>query len=396
MSNLLFVKLKDCCDVVGGSTPKRNNPEYWGDDIPWVTPKDISSLESPFLDDTPEYISEKGYKSCSTYLLPKNAILLTSRAPIGNVAIAGKEMCTNQGFKSLIPHKSVDFLYLYYCIKYLSPKIQALGNGATFKEVSKKVVEDFKIPLPSLQEQKRIAAILDKADAVRRKRQQSIELSEQLLRSVFLDMFGDPISNPKNWKKIKLGVLCNIYRGGSPRPIQQYLGGTIPWIKIGDATKSDDIYLTSTKEKIIESGLSKTRLLQPGSLIFANCGVSLGFARILKIEGCIHDGWLAFDIKDSQLNQLFLLKALNQITKYFQGIAPDGTQPNLNTEIMKNFELIIPPIELQNKFEDIVSRVSGIKQSLVNAFDLANNSFNSLMDKAFKGELSKQLEKELA
>ncbi len=248
------------------------------------------------------------------------------------------------------------------------------------------------ISLPPLKEQKRIAAILDKADAIRRKRQQAIDLTDQLLRSVFLDMFGDPVTNPKGWEKVKLEQLCDICRGGSPRPIQSYLGGTIPWIKIGDATKGDDIYLYSTKEKIFETGLSKTRLLQPGSLIFANCGLSLGFARILKISGCIHDGWLAFDIKGDSLNQLFLLKALNQITKHFQDIAPDGTQPNLNTAIMKDFELILPPIDLQNKFEKAVQKIRLMKEDYDKACSLADNSFNSLTQQAFNGELSKQAE----
>ena len=128
-----FVALKDCCTVVGGATPKREVGENWGNDVPWVTPKDLSKLSGPYLDDAPEYISSTGFESCATYLLPEKSILLTSRAPIGNVAIAKREMCTNQGFKSLVPGDKVNHLYLYYCIKYLSPKLQSLGNGATFK-----------------------------------------------------------------------------------------------------------------------------------------------------------------------------------------------------------------------------------------------------------------------
>lgn len=376
--------------MVGGATPKRDVPEYWGNDIPWVTPKDVSKLSHPVLEDAPEYISHAGFKSCSAAMLPKGATLLTSRAPIGNVAIAGREFCTNQGFKSLVPGDNVDSLYLYYCIQNLSPQIQALGNGATFKEVSKKIVEDFKIPLPPLEEQKRIAAMLDKADAIRRKRQQAIDLADQFLRSVFLDMFGDPVTNPKGWGKVKLGKLCDICRGGSPRPIQDYMGGNIPWIKIGDATKDNDIYIQTTKERIHESGLSKTRLMQPGALIFANCGVSLGFARILKIAGCIHDGWLALEVNDNSLNQIFLLKALNQITKHFQAIAPDGTQPNLNTTIMKNFEMILPPVELQKTFEKVVYKVNSSRIMYSDALETANNAFESIAQKAFRGELNKQ------
>lgn len=211
MSGLQFVPLKDCCDVVGGATPKRNTPEYWGNGVPWVTPKDVSKLKSSFLEDAPEYISQAGYESCSTYLLPKHSILLTSRAPIGNVAIAGRDMCTNQGFKSLIPRDGVDYSYLYHCIKYMSPQLQALGNGATFKEISKKIVEEFEIPLPPLEEQKRIAAILDKADALCCKRQQAIDLTDQLLRSVFLDMFGDLAA--KGWATTTVEKLASNTKG---------------------------------------------------------------------------------------------------------------------------------------------------------------------------------------
>ena len=209
-----LVKLKDCCQVVGGATPKRNINEYWSsDDVPWVTPKDISKLKSPILEDTPEYISHEGFKRCAAFMLPKGSILVTSRAPIGNIAIAGRNMCTNQGFKSLIPGDTVHGNYLYYCMLAFSEKLQALGNGATFKEVSKKTVEEFKIPLPPLDEQKRIAAILDKADAIRRKRQQAIQLADDFLRSVFLDMFGDPVTNAKGFKKAAITELSDVITG---------------------------------------------------------------------------------------------------------------------------------------------------------------------------------------
>ncbi|EAN5608562.1 restriction endonuclease subunit S, partial [Salmonella enterica] len=207
--NWPMVKLKDCCQVVGGATPKRNIASYWDGDIPWITPKDVSNLDEPYIYEAPEYISSAGYKAAATYMLPAGTVLLTSRAPIGNVAIAGIELCTNQGFKSLIPGQNVHSKYLYHCIKKFVPQLELLGNGATFKEVSKRVVEDFEIPLPPLEEQKRIAAILDKADGVRQKREQAIKLADDFLRATFLEMFGDPVGNPKGWKKnkIKKGVL---------------------------------------------------------------------------------------------------------------------------------------------------------------------------------------------
>ena len=174
-------------------------------------------------------------------------------------------------------------------------------------------------------------------------------------------MFGDPIKNPKAWITLPLGDLTEIVRGGSPRPIDKFLGGTIPWIKIGDATLGDDIYLHSTKDRIIEQGLSKTRYIKAGSLIFANCGVSLGFARIINFDGCIHDGWLALGNISERLNKIFLLKTLNHCTDFFRRTAPDGTQPNLNTGIMKKFVQIVPPLELQNEFAVFIEQLDKSK-----------------------------------
>ena len=174
-------------------------------------------------------------------------------------------------------------------------------------------------------------------------------------------MFGDININNKGWKTYPLGSLCNIYRGGSPRPIKKFLGGTIPWIKISDATDNNNIYITSTKEHIIEEGLKKTRLVKSGSLIFANCGVSLGFARIITFDGCIHDGWLSFENIDTRIDKRFLLQSLNRMTKHFRETAPAGTQPNLNTSIMKSYEQILPPINMQHEFILFIDEVEKSK-----------------------------------
>src|SRR5690606_142801 len=185
------------------------------------------------------------------------------------------------------------------------------------------------------------------------------------------------------------GDIMRIRRGGSPRTIEKYLGGTINWIKISDATSSEnDLYITSCAEKISEEGLNKTTLLEPSSFVFANSGVSLGFARILKIAGAIHDGWLAFDRFDRNvLNDLFFLKALNSVTEYFRRTAPAGTQPNLNTAIMKSFNLILPPIDMQREFAAIVESVESQKSRLRRYLEGLDDLFASLQSRAFKGEL---------
>lgn len=277
--------------------------------------------------------------------------------------------------------------YFRYALDLALTRMSQFLHGSTMKHVNRNEFLGTKIPLPPLEEQRRIAAILDKADAVRRKRQSAIALTEELLRSAFLEMFGDPVTNPKGWEVKPLGSLCTIRRGGSPRPIEAYLGGSVPWIKIGDATEDNDIYIYKTAEAIKPEGVKRSLYLEPGSLIFANCGVSLGFARILKIGGCIHDGWLAFSRINESLNKIYLLKLLNSVTKHFRQIAPSGTQPNLNISIMTSFGIPVPPIQCQLEFANIVTAISLGKQRQSEAVKEADDLFNSLLQKAFRGEL---------
>ena len=224
---------------------------------------------------------------------------------------------------------------------------------------------------------------LDRLHGIIKSREKEIQLIDELVRSRFMELFGDLNLNDKKWDREPLGKLCTIVRGGSPRPIEQFLGGDVPWIKIGDATDGDNVYLTSTKEHIIQEGVKKSRLVKAGSLIFANCGVSLGFARILTFDGCIHDGWLAMEDIDARLDKVFLLQSLNQMTEHFRSIAPAGTQPNLNTTIMKCYQQIMPPIELQREFIRFAKQVDKSKVAVQKALDETQLLFDSLMQEYF-------------
>lgn len=153
-------RIVDVCEVVTGSTPRTDDPANWNGDILWATPNDMGKLMGFTIEDTERKISEKGFKSCSTKLLLPGSILLTTRAPIGHLAINTKPMCTNQGFKSLIPLSQVYNWFLFFALKYFIPVLQSMGRGQTFTEISKKQVESFEIPLPPLSEQKSIAAYL--------------------------------------------------------------------------------------------------------------------------------------------------------------------------------------------------------------------------------------------
>ena len=188
-----WVMLGEVCEVVGGSTPDTGNPSYWNGKIAWVTPTDLGKLSDIAITETERYITHAGLESCGARMLPTDAVVMSSRAPIGHLAIAGTSLCTNQGCKSFVPNLDIDSLFLYWALKQAIPDIQALGSGATFSEVSKSALERFAIPLPLLAEQQRIAAILkkqmaavEKARAAAEEKLEAIDaMPSALLRKAF-------------------------------------------------------------------------------------------------------------------------------------------------------------------------------------------------------------------
>lgn len=309
-----------------------------------------------------------------------------SKDLVGKAAYIENDLNVTFGaFCKVIRPKGIESAFLghFFQSQIYRHSISESCIGVNINNIRGEHIDNLEVPLPSLSEQKAIAEKLDKVSILIEKRKQQLSLLDTLVKSKFVEMFGNIISNDKGWETQLLGELCTIVRGGSPRPIEKFLGGNVPWIKIGDATDGDDIFLHSTKEHIIREGVSKSRMVKAGGLIFANCGVSLGFARIITFDGCIHDGWLAMENIDSRLDKIFLLQVLNQMTEYFRKIAPAGTQPNLNTTIMKEYKQIIPPMYLQKAFIHFIEQTETtkvkIKQSLA-ALELLKKS---LMQKYF-------------
>ena len=281
----------------------------------------------------------------------------------------------------LLPKENILPQYLYYVICHMH--LERYFTGATIPHIYFKDYKNEPFNLVSIDKQQEIVNVLGLVENIIDARKKEIIELDNLVKSRFVEMFGDININDKKWNREPLGNLCTIVRGGSPRPIERYLGGDIPWIKIGDATDIDKVYLNSTKEHIIRDGVKKSRLVKAGSLIFANCGVSLGFARIITFDGCIHDGWLAMEDIDERLNKVFLLQSLNQMTEHFRFIAPAGTQPNLNTAIMKSYKQIIPPRRLQEKFIHFVHQLDKSKLAVQKSLEELETLKKSLMQQYF-------------
>ncbi len=375
-------RIGDVCILKSGSSLPENIVKSSGE-IPYIKVAELNLQEN-----TPTVLTSDKFVNrvdiSDTAIFPKDCVIFPKRGgAIGTnkKRITGVPICADLNIMGVIPKEEILPQYLFYYFENIDMSL--LYNGSSVPQINNTNIAPLKIFIPEIEGQLHIANVLSKLDNIIFLRKQQLAKLDELVKVRFVEMFGDINVNDKNWPVQPLGELCEISRGGSPRPIEEFLGGTVPWIKIGDATKDDDIYLHSTKEFIIESGVKKSRLVKKGSLIFANCGVSLGFARIITFDGCIHDGWLSFENIDGQLDKVFLLKSINQMTEYFRMIAPAGTQPNLNTGIMKNHEQIIPPLNLQQRFSEFVYSCNNQKLTIQQSLDKLEVLKKSLMQEYF-------------
>lgn len=375
------VKLGEICTLKSGTTLKEDLLNT-SDGIPYVKVSDMNIIgNEKYIIKTNSYADKT---NVAKMIFPKGTILFPKRGgAIGTnkKRIASREVCADLNTMGVIPSNKIRSLYLYYYFQNID--FGSLCNGSSVPQINNSDIAPLEINLLSLDEQDKIAYNLDKVTHTIDLCNAILEKLDMLVKSRFVEMFGDININSKKWNIQPLGELCTIVRGGSPRPIEKFLGGEVPWIKIGDATDGDNIYLSSTKEHIIQEGVKKSRLVKAGSLIFANCGVSLGFARIITFDGCIHDGWLALEDIDERLDKVFLLQALNQMTDHFRSIAPAGTQPNLNTAIMKAYLQIIPPIELQKQYIAFVEQTDKSKLAVKQVLEKAETLKKALMQEYF-------------
>ena len=260
-------KISDIGTVVGGATPSTKKPEnYEGGKIAWITPKDLSTFSGRYIERGERNITEIGLKSCSTQLLPPNTVLFSSRAPIGYVAITANEVCTNQGFKSVIPNENTDPLFLFYLLKYNKDKIEGMGSGTTFKEVSGNTMKNIVVNVPTDKKvQEKIAAILGSIDdKIEENEQINNNLFEQmqaLYKAWFVDFEPFGGVRPSSWNDTNIYAIANIIYGA---PFASKLFNTDglgkPIIRIRDL--KEQAFVTFTTEEH-----PKGHLIQPGDIV---------------------------------------------------------------------------------------------------------------------------------
>ena len=296
-----------------------------------------------------------------------------------DVAVGGHAAIFNH---SLYP----PFVSYYFRGKYFSRAKERYAHGIKVVEIKPSDIASIDISFPSNKEQERIVTELDLLTSIIDKQKAQLNELDILAQAIFYDMFGNPIENEKGWKLQRLGDVCLIERGGSPRPIEQFITEDkdgINWIKIGDATDGGMV-INSTKQRIIPEGAKKSRYVQKGDFLLSN-SMSFGKPYILGVDGCIHDGWLVIRDTNHSFNKVYLYYYLGNPQTYeaFKSMAVGGVVSNLNKDMVKKVNVSIPPMNIQDLFAEKIAFIESQKESINRSIVESQKLFDYTMDKYF-------------
>lgn len=377
--------LGEVSEIVGGSTPKTSIDSYWGGEYPWVTPAELNGAK--YIDKTERTITDEALAHTNLQLLPVGTVLLSSRAPIGKLAITKTPMYCNQGFKNIIPGDSLYNEFAYWYLTYKKDYIISLGRGATFKEISKSITEKIPIPIPPIEEQTAICSLLDKLSLVIEKKKQQVKELDNLAQAIFYDMFGDPVENEKGWKVKSLNDVCDVRDGthDSPKYIDggDYILITSKNIVDGKIDYSNINYIT--KEDY--DAINKRSKVDDGDIIMAMIG-TIGKPIIVKMQEykfCIKNVALIKFYKESTVSNIYI-KALLSSSTFSQHIISKnqgGTQKFVALGTIRKLSIPIPPLSLQQSFAQKVEAIERQKELINQSIREAQTLFDSRMEYYF-------------
>lgn len=400
-------KLGEVCEILNGGTPDTSIPKFWDGENLWITPKDMGKLKSIFVDDTLRKITDEGLKNSSAKILPPNSIILSSRAPIGHLAINIKPMSTNQGCKGLVPNKKIDYLFLYYFLYKSVDLLNSLGTGTTFKELSGSKLASVEIPLPQLSEQQEIVSILDDAfESIERAKSNAVqnlknarELFESLLNELFIVKKGE-------WEEfsveelVQKGYITKPQDGnhGEIHPLKNdYVESGIPFVMSRDMIDGtiDDVnckFITEKQAKGLRTGfaLNQDVLLSHKGTIGSVGLLNTNYRYVVLTPQITY-----YRIKDnSKLISKFIYYYF--LTPIFQKILNDIAQGGSTRAYIGITRQLNLPIKITNinnqrliveKLDAIVfetKRLESLYQQKLNDLEELKKS---ILQKAFNGEL---------
>ena len=366
-------KLGEVCDIVGGSTPKTSEPSYWDGEHYWITPAELDG--SKYISSTSRTITDEGVKSAHLQLLPSGTVLLSSRAPIGKVAITTAPMYCNQGFKNLVCSDKLYNEFAYWFLFHNTDYLNSLGTGATFKEISKRVVEQIPISIPPREEQERIVEELDCLSGVIEKKREQLKQLDALAQSIFYQMFGDPITNEKGWETEELQNVSTLLNGRAYKQNELLDSGKYKVLRVGNFFTNSNYYYSDLE-------LENDKYCDNGDLLFA---WSASFGAFIWNGGKViyhyHIWKVLYD--KQKLNIDYYRFLLNTMTAYFMKDVHGIGMVHLTKAGMEQYILPIPPLTLQQEFADKIEAIEKQKELIKKSISETETLFNARMDYYF-------------
>lgn len=381
-------KIKDIADVVGGGTPSTAINEYWNGDIPWLTPKDLTGYIRNFISHGEHFITKKGLENSSARLLPKGTVLLTSRAPIGYVAIAENEICTNQGFKSLVPNPDkAHNLFLLYWIKSNVEYLQSIGTGTTFQEISGSVLKDVDIILPPLPEQKAIAEVLssldDKIDLLTRQNKTLEDLAQTYFRKWFVEDSSDDWDVGKAEDYFEIGI-------GKTPPRKEHKWFTNNpndkvWISIADMGKSG-LFIGDSSEYLTSEAVERFNIRRvPKGSILLSFKLTVGRVAVALCELTTNEAIAHFKYKEAIYRE-YLYCYLKSFDYNSLG-STLSIATAINSTIIKEMPFVMPDKCKLTKFHELTAPIFRKIETNILQMTTLQKLRDTLLPKLISGEV---------
>ncbi|MEE7372462.1 restriction endonuclease subunit S [Escherichia coli O7:H6] len=356
-----MISLGELVDIKGGGTPDKNNSEYWNGDIPWASVKDF---KKNVLDSTLDSITLLGVRNSATSVIPAGNIIVPTRMALGKVAINTIDLAINQDLKALFikDNDVVDRNYLFRWLESQSSLIESEGKGATVKGITLPFLKGLNVPIPPINEQKRIAAILGKAEDIRQKREQAIKLADDFLRAKFLEMFGIPANNIHRFPKGTIRDLVDSVNYGTSAKAS-IDSGEYPILRMGNITYQGRWDFTDLKYLDLSVKEKDKFLVKEGDLLFnrTNSKELVGKTAVYEEDRPMAFAGYLIRVRPNSIgNNYYISGYLNSIhgkitlmnmCKSIVGMA------NINAQELQNIEILIPPKHLQDEYEIIYKKI---------------------------------------
>ncbi len=364
------IKIGDLCTIVNGKTPLRSNDSYWSNgDINWFTIDDLRS-QGRFISQTNQHITDTALRETGIKLVPKDSVLICCTASVGEVAYTLTETATNQQFNGLIPNdrSTLDPLYLYYAVDFISPELKRQMGTTTFGFVSTSKLGDLIIVVPQIKTQQKIGNILTSIDEAIQKTDKVIQKSEELKNGLMNELFAKGIGHkkfkntkigeiPEEWEIVGLSTIALVERGKfshRPRNDPKFYGGSIPFIQTGDVVNSKG-RIKMYSQTLNEQGLSVSKMFPKGTIVLT-IAANIGDTGILEFDACFPDSLVGIQ-PHSNVDSIFLEYFLKSRKPYLNSIATQSAQKNINLAKLNPMLVLLPPLNEQKKIAEILSSI---------------------------------------